>query len=188
MTSAGNPEVLDGLRTWQAAVIRLWSASDEAFATLAVTWRPEGTGGTSGNAGGPWSVHLRYGDEGPESWSEEIRVSGAPTMQQALRRLWKRTGRHLGLLPPDQPPFSEDFEDEAWLTPEEIAVIERIHETLRPRQPIALRLMYDPEQGLSSQWIATLHDPAKEPPTGVTLTLYAEHLLDLCERLIETAG
>ncbi len=182
MTSAGNPEVLDGLRTWQAAVIRLWSASDEAFATLAVSWRPEGT------PGAPWSVHLRYGDEGQDNWSEDIRVLGAPTMQQALRRLWKRTGRHLGLLPPDQPPFAEDFEDEAWLTSEETAVIAHLHEALGPRQPIALRLTYDPELGLSSQWVAVLHDPAQEPPAGVTLTLYAEHLLDLCQRLIETAG
>lgn len=182
MTSTGSPDVLDGLRTWQAAVIHLWSASDEAFATLAVSWKPEGTHGA------PWSVHLRYGDEGPESWTEEIRVSGAPTLQQALRRLWKRTGRHLGMLPPDQPSFSVDFDDNAWLTPDEIAVIERVHEALKPRQPIALRLTYDPELGLSSQWVATLHDPAKEPPAGVTLTLYAEHLLDLCQRLIDTAG
>ena len=181
MISSESPEILDGLRTWQAAVVRLWSASDEAFATLSVSWRPEGT------QGAPWSVHLRYGDEGAESWSEEVRVSGAPTIQQALRRLWKRTGRHLGLLP-DQPSFSEDFDDEAWLTPDEVAIVERVYEMVQLRQPIALRLMYNPELGLSSQWVATLHDPAKEPPAGVTLTLYAEHLLELCKKLIETAG
>ncbi len=184
MTSTENPEILDGLRSWQAAVVRLWSASDDAFAALRLSWLPEGA------RGAPWTVQLRYGDDGQASWSEDVRISAAPTVQEALRRLWERARLHHGLLPegPDHPAFPEDVTDEAWLTPDELALIERLDAVLQPRQPIAVQLSYQPELGLNSQWVAVLHDPGKEPPESVTLSVRASHLVEVCEMLIEAAG
>jgi hypothetical protein len=184
MTSTGNPEILDGMRAWQAAVVRLWSASDDAFAMLTLSWLPEGA------PGAPWTVRLRYGDEGQESWSEDVRILGAPTVQQALRRLWDRARLHHGLLPegPDHPAFPDDVAGDVWLTSDELALIERLDVALQPRQPIAVQLSYQPELGLNSQWVAVLHDPGKEPPEGVTLTIRAAHLAEVCEMLIEAAG
>ena len=184
MTSTGNPEILDGLRAWQAAIVRLWSASDDAFAALMLSWLPEGA------RGAPWTVRLRYGDDGQASWSEDVTISAAPTVQEALRRLWERARLHHGLLPegPDHPAFPEDVAEDDWLTADELALIERLDEALQPRQPIAVQLSYQPELGLNSQWIAVLHDPSKEPPDGVTLTVHAAHLVEVCEMLIEAAG
>jgi hypothetical protein len=184
MTSTENPEILDGLRAWQAAVVRLWSASDDAFAVLSVSWLPEGA------RGAPWTVRLRYGDDGQESWSEDVRILGATTVQQALRRLWERARLHRGLLPEqaDHPAFPEDVAEDAWLTPDELSLIERLGAVLQPHQPIAVRWSYQPELGLNSQWVAVLHDPGKEPPDGVTLTIRAAHLAEVCEMLIEAAG
>jgi hypothetical protein len=184
MTSTGNPEILDGLRAWQAAVVRLWSASDDAFAVLTLSRLPEGA------RGAPWTVRLRYGDDGQASWSEEVKIWRAPTVQQALRRLWERARLHHSLLPegPDHPAFPEDVAGDVWLTPDELALIERLDAVLQPRQPIAVQLSYQPELGLNSQWVAVLHDPVQEPPDGVALTIHAAHLTEVCEMLIEAAG
>jgi hypothetical protein len=184
MTSTQPPETGEGLRAWQSAVVRLWSASDDAFAALTLTWLSEGF------AGAPWIVRLQFGDNGADGWAQEIRVTGMPSIQQALHRLWQRTEPHRALFKADPqfPILPDDFPDDAWLTRNELALIERLYRLLQPRQPIALQLGYRPELGLSSLWVAVLHDPTKEPPEGVTLAVHAEHLADVCQQLIEATS
>jgi hypothetical protein len=184
MTSSQHPENLDGLRAWQSLVVRLWSASDDAFAALTLTWL------SGGFEGAPWTVRLQYGDTGADCWSQEIRVSRAPDLQQALHRLWQRTEMHRSTFKADPqfPTLPADFPDDAWLTGDEMALIERLHGLLQARQPIALQLGYRPELGLNSLWVAVLHDPTKEPPEGVTLAVHAAHLADVCEQLIQAAS
>jgi hypothetical protein len=184
MTSDQHPDIVDGLRAWQSIVVRLWSASDEAFAALTITWLSEGF------SGAPWSVRLQYGDNGDESWAQEIRVSRAPSIQQALQKLWRRTELHRRQFKadPQYPAIPADFPDDSWLTGDEIGLIEQLSGLLQERQPIALELGYRPELGLSSQWVAILHDPTKEPPDGVTLAVQAAQLAEVCNRLIEAAS
>jgi hypothetical protein len=181
MTSAQHPEIPDGLRAWQSMVVRWWSASDDAFAALTITWLSEGF------SGAPWVVRLQYGDNGDDSWAQEIRVSRAPSIQQALQNLWQRTAMHRSLFTadPQYPAIPKDFPDDSWLSGDEIALIERLSRLLDARQPIALQLSYRPDLGLSSNWVAILHDPTKEPPDGVTLAVHAAHLAEVCQQLIE---
>jgi hypothetical protein len=184
MTSAQHPEILDGLRAWQSMIVRWWSASDDAFAALTITWLSEGFNGA------PWVVRLQFGDNGDECWAQEIRVSRAPTVPQALKKLWQRTEMHRGLLKtdPQYPAIPADFPDDTWLSGDELTLIERLSSLLQARQPIALQLSYRPDLGLSSQWVAILHDPTKEPPDGVTLAVHAAHLAEVCQQLIEAAN
>lgn len=179
MTSTGQSQSPDGLRAWQSTVVRLWSASDDAFATLTLTWLPED------RPGGPWIVSLECGDTG-EGWSETVKVAGAPTMQAALHQLWARVNR--SLLNDRRAPLLTDFPDDAWLTADEMSLLDRLLESIRPRQPIGLQLVYRPELGLSSQWIAVLHDLNKEPPEPIMNAIHAEHLARVCELLIELTG
>jgi hypothetical protein len=178
MTSPGHAQSPDGLRAWQSAVVRLWSASDDAFATLTLTWLPDD------KRGGPWIVSLECGDIS-EGWSETIKIAGAPTLQTALHRLWTRINH--GLLNDSPTPLETDFADDTWLTADEIALLDRLLETMRPRQPIGLQLVYRPELGLNSQWLAVLHDLNKEPPEPIMNAIHAEHLARVCELLIEFA-
>ncbi len=184
MTSSQHPEIPDGLRAWQSVVVRLWSASDDAFAGLMLTWMSEGF------SGAPWIARLQYGDNGEDCWAQEFRVSRAPTIRQALQRLWRRTEvqRSLFKADPQYADLPADFPDDTWLTAEELALVERLSVLLQTRQPIALQLSYRPDLGLSSQWVAILHDPTKEPPDGVTLALHAAHLAEVCSQLIEAAN
>ncbi len=178
MTSTGHAQSLDGLRTWQSTVVRLWSASDDAFATLTLTWLPED------RPGGPWMVSLECGDTS-EGWSETAKIAGAPTIQVALHKLWTRINH--GLLNDLHAPLPTDFPDDTWLTADEIALLDRLIELMRPRQPVGLQLAYRPELGLSSQWMAVLHDLNKEPPEPIMNAIHAEHLAQVCELLIELA-
>src|SRR3954468_7736022 len=140
MTSTQHSEIHDGLRAWQSMVVRWWSASDDAFAALTITWLSEGF------SGAPWIVRLQYGDNGDESWAQEIRVSRAPTIQQALKKLWRRTEMHRSLFSddPQYPTIPADFPDETWLNDDELTLIQRLSGLLQARQPIALQLSYRP--------------------------------------------
>jgi hypothetical protein len=184
MTSVQHSEIPDGLRAWQSVVVRLWSASDDAFAALTLTWVPEGI------AGAPWIARLQYGDDGGDGWAQEIRVSKAPTIQQALFRLWQRTEpqRASFKADPQYPSLPASFAEDAWLTSDELELMERLSTLLLSRQPIALQLGYRPELGLSSVWVAVLHDPTKVPPEGVTLAAQAAHLAEVCAQLIQAAN
>jgi hypothetical protein len=166
-------EQRSGLHEWQGIVVRLWSESDEAFAALTLTWLPEGT------RGAPWMARLRYGSEDGQSWSQEIRIGGAPSIQQALYSLSQRAEKLLDK-PVDVP---EDF----WLTAEDLAIMQRVDSLLHERQPIALELGYCPEFGMSACWVAMLHDPARQPPDGVILMKQAGELAQVCELLIQGA-
>ncbi|MCC7448308.1 MAG: hypothetical protein IT324_12885 [Anaerolineae bacterium] len=179
MTSPGHAQSPDGLRAWQSAVVRLWSASDDAFATLTLTWLP------NDRPGGPWIVSLECGDAG-EGWSETVKIAGAPTLQTALHRLWARINQ--SLLNDSSAPLPADYADDAWLTADEIALLDRLMALMQSRQPIGMQLVYRPELGLSSQWIAVLHDLNKEPPEPIMNAIHAEHLARVCELLIELAG
>ncbi len=177
MTSTGHA---DGLRTWQAAIVRLWSASDDAFATLSLAWLPEGV------QGAPWIAVLEFGDD---RWAQELRVKSALTLSEALQRLWKHIQPLRSLFDEGTASnlFPDNLPDDAWLTREEQAALDQLRSILEPRQPIALRLSYRPELGLSSQWVAVLHDPQQEPPQGTTLEMHAAELAEVCQLLIEAA-
>lgn len=169
----------DGLRAWQAAVVRLWSqsaddengADGDTFATLTLSWLPEGS------RGAPWIARLRHG--GDENWTQDSAVSAAPTLPDALQALWGRARMRDRVL--------QDLPDEftAWLNKDESTLLERVRVELEPRQPIELHVYYRPELGLSTQWIALLHDPARRLPEGILLTLYAGDLSRIFELLLE---
>jgi hypothetical protein len=178
MTSTG---YADGLRTWQAAVVRLWSASDDAFATLSLFWLPEGT------QGAPWMAALEHGDE---RWSQQLQVKTAPTLSEALQRLWKHVQPLRRLFDEGAEPslFPDDLPEDAWLTAEEQSVLNQLRGILESRQPIALRLTYRPELGLSSRWMAALYDPRQESPRGTTLEMRGGELAEVCQLVIDAAG
>lgn len=176
-------EIPDGLRAWQAAIVRLWSASDDSFATLALTRVPDGT------EGAPWTATLHCGEEGDEPWSEDVKITGAKTIQLALQRLWDRAKVRHGLFEDEaeRQPLPSDFPADSWLTTAERALIDHLTTTMKTRQsrPVALRLSYHPDLGLESRWAATLHDPAQTFPEGTFVTLQGAHLANVCEALIK---
>lgn len=178
MTSTG---YVDGLRTWQAAVVRLWSASDDAFATLSLFWLPEGI------QGAPWMAALEHGDE---RWSQQLQVKGASTLAEALQRLWKHVQPLRSLFDEGTGPglFPDDLPEDAWLAAEEQSALDQLRGILELRQPIALRLTYRPEMGLSSRWMAVLYDPRQEPSLGTALEMHGGELVEVCQLLIDAAG
>jgi len=177
MTAVERPVIPDGLRAWQAAVVNLWSSSEDAFAALVMNWC------SGDDPGAPWMVSLVCGDNGQENWSEEVKVAGTPSLQQALQKLWHRAHNHHDLFQGMALP--EDFPGDAWLEQSEQQLVEKLCEQLSSRHPIALRLSYHPDMGLSSRWVAILHDPEKEPPNSVLFNVSGEHLAEACQRLIE---
>src|SRR5450432_1500015 len=110
----------DGLRAWQAAVVRLWSHSEgddneadsTTFATLTLSWLPEGS------RGAPWTVRLRHG--GNENWTQDSAVTAVPTLPQALEALWGRARMRDRVL--------QDLPGEfaAWLNDDESTLLERV--------------------------------------------------------------
>ena len=176
-------EIPDGLRAWQAAIVRLWSASDDAYATLSLTRLPDGT------EGAPWVATLNCGEEGDEPWSEDVKITGAKTVQQALQRLWDRAKVRHGLFEEEaeREPLPSDFPADNWLTTAERALIDHLTTTMKVRQsrPVALRLSYRPDLGLESRWSATLHDPSQTLPEGTFITFQGAHLAIVCEALIK---
>jgi hypothetical protein len=166
MTAVEHPVIPDGLRAWQAAVVNLWSASEDAFATLVISWCSENIPGS-----------LVCGDNGQENWSEEVKVAGVPSLQQALHKLWQRAHSHHELF--KGMAFPDDFPDDAWLDQHEQQLVENLCDLLQDRHPVALRLSYHPDLGLSTRWVAILHDPEKNLPDSVLLNLSGEHLREL---------
>jgi hypothetical protein len=166
-------EQRSGLHEWQAVVVRLWSESDEAFAALTLTLLPEDSHGA------PWMARLRYGAEDDEIWLQEIVIGGAQTIQQALRNLSQRAARLL------ESPI--DVPDDLWLSAGEVALIEKVDALRRSYPAVALELGYSPELGMSSCWVAMLHDPTRQPPDGVILTRQAGELAEVCKLLIDAA-
>lgn len=106
--------------------MRLWSASDDAFATLNLVWLPEGT------QGAPWMAVLQHGDE---RWSQELRVKSASTLSEALKRLWKHVQPLRKLFDEGTEPdlFPVDLPEDAWLTRKEQAALDKLRRTLEPR-------------------------------------------------------
>ena len=171
-------EYTDGLRTWQATIVRLWSASDEASATLTLAWLPDGPA---------WSAFLEHGDG---QVSEKIQVASMDTAQQALQRLWKHSQpyRQMFVAEGEDAEFPADLPENAWLTGDEQSVLDQLRSILEPHQPVALRLSYRPELGLSSCWVAVLYDPKIESPQGVKIELHGGEFTEVCRLLIDAAG
>jgi hypothetical protein len=180
MTAVERSVIPDGLRAWQAAVVNLWSASEDAFATLILNWCSEDI------PGAPWMVSLVCGDNGQDNLSEEVKIAGASSLAQALQKLWHRAHNHHELF--QGMAFASDFPDDAWLEKTEQRLVDVLCEQLKARHPIALRISYHPDLGLSSRWVAILHDPEKELPGSVLLNASGEHLAEACQHLIDTVN
>jgi hypothetical protein len=170
----------DGLRIWQAAVVRLWSAEDNTFAALILSW-------LLGREEGPlWAVRLRYGDASEPSWEQEIHVRAA-NIQQAFQKLLTQARTHNELVKvlsggtalPDQ------FPTDAWLSREESALLEKLNALMEPRQPVALHITYRPEMGLSTSWSAVLHDPTQQNKQGVLVTTQGRNLAEILRQLTD---
>lgn len=183
--SSEHEPALDGLRAWQAAVVRLWSASEDAFAELTIHWTP-GEDGSSART--PWSARLLCGDNGEPAWSEDVRVSGAASIQQALQRLWDRAKVRHGLFK-DDPSLTvklpSDFPSDLWVNIGERALLDRSIRALQATHaPLAFRLGYYPERRLRQRWTAMVHKPAVEPPDGVIREVSAANLLSVLDALL----
>ncbi len=179
MTAVEHPVIPDGLRAWQAAVINLWSAGEDSFATLILHWFSEDL------PGAPWIVRLVCGDNGQDNWSEEVKIAGAPNLPQALQKLWHRAQVHHELFQGKDLSLPDDFPENAWLEKKEQKLIDNLCKLLKSRHPIALHLSYHPDLGLSSRWVAILHDPEKQPPEGVLLNVSGAHLTEACQMLLD---
>ena len=185
--SEGRELALDGLRAWQAAVVRLWSAGEDSFAELTLNWSPgEFTNPASTRT--PWSARLHCGDESKPGWSEDVQISSAASVQQALQRLWDRaTARH-GLFK-DDPALTEklptDFPADRWLTIGERALLDRVISGIKfSRAPVVFQLGYYPEQRLRQRWVATVHKAKSTPPDGMIREVNAPSLLSVLDALL----
>ena len=183
--SSEHEPALDGLRAWQAAVVRLWSAGEDAFAELTIHWIP---GAEGSSARTPWSARLLCGDNGDPAWSEDVRVSGAASIQQALQRLWDRAKVRHGLFK-DDPALTvklpSDFPSDLWVNIGERALLDRSIRVLQASHtPLAVRLGYYPERRLRQRWTAVVHRPAAEPPDGVIREVSAANLLSVLDALL----
>lgn len=178
-----DPEKMDGLRAWQAATVRLWSANEDAFAELSLTWLPANT------EGAPWMARLHCGDKGEPGWVEDVQIVSAASVQQALQRLWDRAKVRHGLFK-DTPEINvklpTDFPADLWLTAGERALLERtINAVKRAHAGTAIRLSYHPDRRLSARWTALLHATDAEPPEGVMYEVSAASLLYAADALLK---
>src|SRR5258706_11270604 len=169
--SVASSGLTEGLRIWQAAVVRLWSAEDNTSATLILSW-------LLGREEGPlWAVRLRYGDASEPSWEQEIQVRAA-NIQQAFQKLLTQARTHNELVKalsggtalPDQ------FPADSWLSPDESALLDKLKMLMEAREPVALHIRYRPEMGLSTSWAAVLHDPTQHSAQGVLVTAQGRNL------------
>ncbi|GEM_PF-1244739 len=200
--------LLDGLRAWQAATVRLWSASEDAFAELILTWLPAKA------VGAPWTARLHCGDKsadknggeaGEAGWVEDVTITAAASIQQALQKLWDRAKVRHGLFKDDPTlptKVPSDFPADMWLTVAERSFLDRIINTLkRNRVNAALRLSYHPDRRPSARWSAVLHTPPLTPesaalptesPTGSPAVegmlheVHAATLLYVCDALLNS--
>ncbi|MHB8629359.1 MAG: hypothetical protein ACYDBJ_22950 [Aggregatilineales bacterium] len=183
--SSEHEPALDGLRAWQAAVVRLWSASEDAFAELTIQWVPEDDGSGSRT---PWSARLLCGDSGKPGWSEDVRISSAASIQQALQRLWDRAKVRHGLFK-DDPSLTvklpSDFPSDLWLNIGERALLDRAMRAIQASHTsLAFRLGYYPERRLRQRWTALVHRIGVEPPDGVIREVSAANLLNALDELL----
>jgi len=183
--SGEHEPALDGLRAWQAAVVRLWSASEDAFAELTIQWELTRD---SSNARTPWSARLLCGDNGKPGWSEDVRISDAASIQQALQRLWDRAQVRHGLFK-DDPTLTvklpSDFPSDLWVNIGERALLDRLMRAIQASHaPLVVRLGYYPERRLRQRWAATVHRAGAEPPEGVIREVNAANLLNVLDTLL----
>jgi len=178
---------IDGLRAWQAAVVRLWSAGEDSFAELTLSWSPgEVTNPASMRT--PWAARLHCGDEGKPGWTEDVQIIGAASVQQALQRLWDRaTARH-GLFK-DDPTLTvklpSDFPADRWLTIGERALLDRVINGIKySRAPVVFQLGYYPEQRLRQRWVATVYRAKSTPKEGMVREVNAPSLLNVLDALL----
>lgn len=174
-------EPIDGLRAWQAAVVRLWSEGGDSYAELDLGWLPP----ESPDA--PWIARLTCGDRAEEGWAEDARIVKATSPQQALQKLWDRAKARHGLFKEDavlltRPPT--DFPADYWLTIAERALLDRAQNVLRRAAPkTAIRLSYHPERRSATRWAAMLHPFNVEPPEGVQAEVAGATLLQALDAL-----
>jgi hypothetical protein len=182
LPNAEHELVLDGLRAWQAAIVRLWSASTDSFAELTLTWLPPEA------EGAPWTARLSCGDRAEPGWAEDVQVTAAASIQQSLQRLWDRAQVRHGLFKDDPSlmvKLPTDFPADLWLTVGERALLDRLINTLKRGQSShSIRLIYRPDQRLSARWLASLYDPAAEPGKNVIHEVYAASLLYVTDALL----
>ena len=178
---------LDGLRAWQAAVVRLWSAGEDSFAELTLSWSPgEVTNPASMRM--PWAARLHCGDQTQPGWKEEVEINGAASVQQALQRLWDRaTARH-GLFK-DDPTLTvklpTDFPADRWLTIGERALLDRVVNGIKySRAPVVFQLGYYPERRLRERWVATVFKAKSTLPDGLIREVNAPSLLSVLDALL----
>jgi hypothetical protein len=178
---------LDGLRAWQAAVVRLWSTGEDSFAELILSWSP-GEVSNPASMRTPWAARLHCGDEGKPGWTEDVQITGAASIQQALQRLWDRaTARH-GLFK-DDPALTDklptDFPADRWLTIGERALLDRVINGIKySRAPVVFQLGYYPEQRLRQRWMATVYRAKSTPKEGVVREVSASSLLNVLDALL----
>jgi len=172
--------VIDGLRAWQAAVVRLWSATEDAFAELTLSWSPK-------EARLPWSARLWCGDGGKPGWSEDVQISGAASIQQALQRLWDRAQVRHGLFKDDPSPtikLPTDFPADLWLAIGERALLDQVVHAIQRTQAIGLRLGYYPGRRLRERWWTAVHKIEAELPEGLVREASGESLLVALDALL----
>jgi hypothetical protein len=183
--SGEHEPALDGLRAWQAAIVRLWSATEDAFAELTIQWTVAEDGS---NTRTPWSARLLCGDKGKPSWSEDVRISDAASIQQALQRLWDRAQVRHGLFKDDPTPtikLPSDFPSDLWVNIGERALLDRLIRAIQAsRAPLAFRLGYYPERRLRERWAAVVHRTAVEPPDGLVREVSGANLLSALDALL----
>ncbi len=177
------PEAMDGLRAWQAATVRLWSATEDAFAELSLTWLP------GSMEGAPWTARLHCGDKAEPGWVEDVQIISAASVQQALQRLWDRAKVRHGLFKDTSDmeiKAPTDFPADLWLTTAERALIDRAINTVkRNRADAALRFSYRPDQRLSARWVVWLHPSSVEPPEGAIHEVHAANLMHAVDALLK---
>jgi hypothetical protein len=157
-------EPMDGLRAWQAAVVRLWSNTTDTFAELSIGWLPP----ESDDA--PWIARLYCGDRAQEGWIEDVQIIKANSAQQALQRLWDRAKARHGLFKDDpRLPIKAptEYPADLWLSVAERSLIDRALLVLKRKAPkTGMRFSYHPERRPGERWLAVLHPFSVEPPEG----------------------
>jgi hypothetical protein len=180
---AAPDESLDGLRSWQAAVVRLWSDGLDSFAELSIGWYPADA------ENGPWVARLYCGDRANEGWVEDVQIVRASTIQSALQRLWDRAKARHGLFKDDPRLLLKtpaDFPQDLWLTVAERALIERLVQHLRTSAPkTASRFTYHPDNRPNARWVMELHPYTMDPPQGTLYDAAGPTFLQALHALLE---
>jgi hypothetical protein len=162
---AGVGETMDGLRAWQAAIVRFWTGGKDLYMELSLGWLPKDS------SDGPWVGRLVCGDHSPDGWGEDIRILKTASPQQSLQRLWDRATSRYDLfkenpvLPLKVP---TDFPADSWVTTAERALIDTALRSLQRKAPkTAIRFTYHTDRRPDVRWAAFLHPFNVEPPHGV---------------------